>query len=69
MATKIDLTANEAVANISKVLARHYTKGPAARAELRKWLDEIEKPVTYSNQDIDRSSQFSEFLIGLASGK
>lgn len=61
----IDKTANEAIANIVKNLARHYTKGPAARAELRKWLDEIESSVTYSNQDIDRASQFANFLADL----
>jgi hypothetical protein len=61
----IDKTANEAVSNMITVLARHYTKGPAARAELRKWLDEIEAPVTYSNQDIDRASQFGDFLARL----
>lgn len=61
----IDKTANEAISNMAKVLARHYTKGPAARAELRKWLEEIESPVTYSNQDIDRASGFANFLATL----
>lgn len=66
MAKLIATSANEAVGNMVQTLARHYTKGPAARAELRKWLDEIEKPVTYSCQDIDRASQFSDFMIKLA---
>jgi|JI10StandDraft_1071094.scaffolds.fasta_scaffold1385259_1 hypothetical protein len=61
----ISSTANEAISNMTTVLARHYTKGPAARAELRKWLDEIESPVTYSNQDIDRASGFADFLAKL----
>lgn len=69
MARVINLDANKAVGNITQTLARHYTKGPAARAELRKWLDELEKPITYSNQDIDRASQFHVFLTELALGE
>jgi len=69
MARKIDLTANEAVGNISHTLARHFTKGPKARAELRKWLDYIETPISYSNQDIDRAAQFHDFLTSLALGE
>jgi hypothetical protein len=69
MARKIDLTANEAVGNITQALARHYTKGPEARAELRKWLDLVETPITYSNQDIDRAAQFHDFLTSLALGE
>lgn len=65
MARSIDLTANEAIGNLTQVLARHYTKGPEARARLREWLDCIEEPVTYSNQDIDRAGQLHEFLVRL----
>lgn len=69
MAKALTITANEAVSNMTQTLARHYTKGPAARAELRKWLDKIEQPVTYSNEDIDRASSFHDFLVKLASGE
>jgi len=62
----INISANEAIANMAEILGRHYTKGPQARAELRKWLDALESPITYSNEDIDRASQFADFLAKLA---
>jgi hypothetical protein len=65
MVAKLDMTGNEAVSKMVEVLARHYYKGPAARAELRKWLDEIEKPVSYSYQDVDRAGGLAEFLTNL----
>lgn len=66
MIAKLDMTGNEAVSNLVTALARHYYKGPAARAELRKWLDEIEKPMRYSNEDCDKAAGFAEFLSNLA---
>lgn len=65
MIAKLDMNGNEAVSKLVGVLARHYYKGPKARAELREMLDYIEKPITYSNEDIDRSAHFAEFLTNL----
>ena len=66
MIAKLDMTGNEAISNLVQVLARHYYKGPTARAELRKFLDYIEEPITYSNEDCDRAGRFAEFLSNLA---
>lgn len=66
MCKLIASTANEAVAEMTINLARHYYKSPSARQGLRNWLNELEKPVTYSNQVIYRASQFHDFLTKLA---
>lgn len=65
MSKKLDMNGNDAIGSIQYVLSRHYALGPAARTSMRHWLDEIEKPVTYSNEDIDRASGFYDFLTDL----
>lgn len=57
----IEETANEALANMVFNLVSSRD-AHANRVELQKWLEALEAPVTYSNEDIDRRGQFAEWI-------
>lgn len=65
MARSIGIDANKAISILSHALARDYHNGAENRERLRHWLDDLGRPVSYSNQDIDRAAQFHDFLVGL----
>lgn len=58
---KIEATANEAISQMVGKLT-HYSEGQKLRDDLRKLLDLMEKPITYSFEDKDRSGYLAAFL-------
>lgn len=58
----MDQTANEALSNMTRKLARDAVAGPAYRKALREYLDALDAPFTYANEDIERSGYLAELL-------
>jgi hypothetical protein len=60
----IEATANEALANmVFNLVSSRDAK--ANRVELQKWLEALDAPITYSNEDIDRQGHFAEWIQAL----